>query len=133
MALNWRFRRGVLTVREIGLISNDEIERVILRGVLADPCCPSRLDVVWDATASESPMTSEDVEWRGHWMALLAEHGYVSRFAFVVRPEQHLTLELGERVVPSMVEPLDFRVFASEPQALAWLEGNGGGAAGVGG
>ena len=122
MPLSWRFRGAVLVVTESGLISNDEIERVILRDALSSPPARDAVRVLWDARPSESPLTSEDVDWRGQVMRLLGEHGHLSRFALVVRPEQRLTLEIGRSQLPRAVSPLSFGVFTEQHDALGWLE-----------
>lgn len=123
MPLSWRFGGAVLIVTESGLISNDEIERVILRDALSSPPARNPVRVLWDARPSASPLTSDDVEWRGRVMRLLGEHGQLSRFAIVVRPEQRLTLELGRTQLPNAVGPLAFAVFTEQREALSWLEG----------
>jgi hypothetical protein len=122
MPLSWRFRGAVLMVTESGLISNDEIERVILRDALSSPPARDPVRVLWDARPSESPLTSDDVDWRGQVMRLLGEHGHLSRFALVVRPEQRLTLEIGRTQLPNAVSPLAFAVFTEQFEALDWLE-----------
>ena len=122
MPLSWRFRGAVLVVTESGVISNDEIERVILRDALSSPPARDAVRVLWDARPSESPLTSEDVDWRGQVMRLLGEHGQLSRFALVVRPEQRLTLEIGRSQLPKTVSPLSFGVFTEQHDALGWLE-----------
>jgi len=123
MPLSWRFRGAVLMVTESGLISNDEIERVILRDALSSPPGRDAARVLWDARPSESPLTADDVDWRGQVMRLLGEHGHLSRFALVVRPEQRLTLEIGRTQLPKAVSPLAFGVFTEQQDALRWLEG----------
>ena len=122
MPLSWRLGGVVLIVTESGLVSNDEIERLILRDALSSPPARDPVRVLWDARPSESPLTSEDVEWRGRVMRLLGEHGQLSRLALVVRPEQRLTLELGRTQLPNTVDPLAFAVFTEQREALSWLE-----------
>jgi len=123
MPLSWRFSGAVLMVTESGVISNDEIERVILRDALSSPPARDATRVLWDARPSESPLTSDDVDWRGQVMRLLGEHGHLSRLALVVRPEQRLTLEIGRTQMPKAVSPLAFGVFTEQQDALRWLEG----------
>ena len=123
MPLSWRFCGAVLVVTESGVISNDEIERVILRDALSSPPAGDAVRILWDARPSESPLTSDDVDWRGQVMRLLGEHGHLSRFALVVRPEQRLTLEIGRKQLPKAVSPIAFGVFTEQHEALGWLEG----------
>jgi hypothetical protein len=125
MPLSWRFRGAVLMVTESGAISNDEIERVILRDALSSPPARDAVRILWDARPSESPLTSADVDWRGQVMRLLGEHGHLSRVALVVRPEQKLTLEIGRTQLPRAVRPIAFGVFTEQHEALAWLEHEG--------
>ncbi len=122
MGVAWRFQGAVLVVTEGPLCSSDEIERVILRGALSDPRCEEGVRVLWDARQSEWPLSSEDVAWRTNVMAMLADYGVASRFAYVVRSEQRVTIELGRSEIAKAVVPLVFQVFTSESEALGWLE-----------
>jgi hypothetical protein len=122
MPVSWRFQGAVLMVTESGVISNGEIERVILRDALSSPPARDAVRVLWDARPSESPLSSEDIDWRGQVMRLLGEHGHLARFALVVRPEQRLTFEIGRTQLPRAVTPLAFGVFTEQHEALGWLE-----------
>ncbi len=125
MGVAWRFQGQVLVVTEGPLCSNDEIERTVVRGALSDPRCEDAVRVLWDARQSEWPLSADDVARRTNLMAMLAEYGVVSRFAYVVRSEQRLTIDLGRSEIAKAVVPLMFEVFASESEALGWLEGKG--------
>ena len=122
MPLAWQFQEAILVVTEGALCSNDDIERLILREALSDSRFHDGAGVLWDARNAEWPLSSDDVTWRTNLMASLAEYGVGLRFAFVVRPEQRLTIELGRSEIAKAVAPLEFNVFSARSEALAWLE-----------
>jgi len=121
MPVTWSFGEDVLTVAEVGLVPNPEIERVFIGEALADPRCGTATRVLWDARAAEFALPADEIAWRFETLASLAERGAISRFALVWPADRHETLALLHSEMPKAVQPLQMEIFTRAPEALAWL------------
>jgi hypothetical protein len=121
MPVSWRFRGTILWLSVCGVVTNAEIEAAFGEAVAG---APQRRDLrlLWDARETQTPLTSEDVEWRYQLVSALAGRGVLSRAALLVRPDQTVFLELGRQELWKALPALDSDTFADEAEALAWLE-----------
>ena len=121
MPVTWRFRGTVLWLSVSGVVTNAEIEAAFAEAVAG---APQQRDVrlLWDARATQTPVTAEDVAWRYELVSSLAERGVLSRAALLVRPDQTVFLELGRQELWKALPSLESDTFADEAEALAWLD-----------
>jgi hypothetical protein len=120
MPARWEFRGDVLVVTETGVTSIEEVERVFVAGGLADPRAGRHTRVLWDARASENPLSSDELAWRFERMDALAAEGLISRFALLIRTTAP-TIEVSRVELPKVFQVLSFAIFSDEGQALRWL------------
>jgi len=121
MPVTWGFRGLVLTVSVIGVVTNDEIERAFDEALSN---APSRRDLrlLWDARASLTPVSSEDMAWRFNLVSSLSERGILSRAALVAQNEHLALLTLARAQLQQALPALQSEVFTEPPEALAWLQ-----------
>jgi hypothetical protein len=93
MPVTWDFRGLVFMLSVIGVVTNQEIERAFAEAVANAPS-KTGLRLLWDASASLTPVSSDDMAWRFDLVSSLAERGILFRAALLVRKEHRLILEL---------------------------------------
>ena len=121
MPVTWSFRGLVCSVAVVGVVNNEEIERAFAEAMAS---APSRagLRLLWDATASLTPVSSDDMAWRFELVSSLAERGILVRAALLVHKEHRLILELFQAQLQQGLPSIPSRVFTDVTEALAWLE-----------
>jgi hypothetical protein len=122
MPVAWNFRAAVLTLSISGVVTNPEIEQAIDEALASAPSL-SGLRLLWDARATEGPLSSDDLAWRIETVASLGERGVLCRAALLGRVEQRASLVIWAKEGPKALRSLEFRLFTDETEARAWLEG----------
>ena len=121
MPVTWGFRGLVVMLSVIGVVTNQEIEQAFDEAVANAPS-RSDLRLLWDARASLTPVSSDDMAWRFWLVSSLAKRGILSRAALLVRSE-HLTLrELARAQLQKALPAIQSEVFTEPAEALAWLQ-----------
>jgi len=90
MPVTWESRGLVLILSVTGVVTNQEIEQAFAEALAKSPS-RSDLRLLWDARASLTPVSSDDMAWRFELVSSLAERSILSRAALLVGSE-HLTL-----------------------------------------
>ena len=121
MPVTWDFRGAVLTLSISGVATNPEIEQAI-DAALANAPSERGLRLLWDARATEGPLSSDDLAWRIEAVASLGERGVLCRGALLARVEQRASLAIWAKEGPKALRTLEFRLFTDETEARAWLE-----------
>jgi stage II sporulation SpoAA-like protein len=121
MPVAWGFRGLVLTLSVIGVVTNEEIEQAFDEAVANAPS-RSDLRLLWDARATLTPVSSDDMTWRFKLVSALAARGILSRAALLVRSDQLTLLELARAQLQKTLPAIESEVFTDLPEALAWLE-----------
>jgi hypothetical protein len=121
MPVTWKFRDAVLMLRVCGLVTNREVE-VAFATALATAPSRSGLRLLWDARESQTPVSSEDVEWRCQLVSSLGRRGVLSRAALLLRPDQQVFLELARLELWKALQPVEGATFSDHAEALVWLE-----------
>jgi hypothetical protein len=122
MPVTWGFRGHVLTLSVIGVVTNQEIERAFDEAVANAPR-RSDLRLLWDARASQTPVSADDMDWRFRLVAALAARGILSRAALLVLSEHLSLLDIARRQLQNALPAIQSEVFTESAKALAWLEG----------
>jgi hypothetical protein len=122
MPVRWDFRGAVLTLSISGVVTNREIEQAI-DAALASAPSRSGLRLLWDARATEGPLSSDDLAWRIEAVASLGERGVLCRAALLARIEQRASLAIWGKEGPKALRALEFGLFTDETEAGAWLAG----------
>jgi len=121
MPVTWGFRGLVVMLSVTGVVTNQEIEQAFDEAVANAPS-GSDLRLLWDARASLTPVSSDDMAWRFWLVSSLAKRGILSRAALLVRSE-HLTLrELARAQLQKALPAIQSEVFTEPAEALAWLQ-----------
>jgi hypothetical protein len=121
MPVAWQSRGTILALYVRGVVTNPEIEAAFAEA-LANRPRPGGLQLLWDARETQTPLTTEDVEWRWRLLSSLGQQGVLSRAALLVRPDQASLLELGRHELWKALPSLSSDTFSDEAQAVAWLE-----------
>jgi hypothetical protein len=121
MPVTWQFRGAVLTLRVCGLVTNREVESAFAEA-FASPPLQGGMRLLWDARESQTPVSSEDVEWRCQLVSSLGERGVLARAALLLRPDQQVFLELARLELWKALQPVEGATFSGEAEALAWLD-----------
>jgi hypothetical protein len=121
MPVTWDFRGPVLTLSISGAVTNREIEHAI-DAALANAPSRSGMRLLWDARATEGPLSSDDVAWRIEAVASLGERGVLCRAGLLGRIDQRASLAIWGKEGPRALRALAFRLFTDEAEARAWLE-----------
>jgi hypothetical protein len=121
MPVTWKFREAILMLRVCGVVTNREVESAFA-AALANAPSQSGLRLLWDARESQTPVSSEDVEWRCRLVSSLGERGVLSRAALLLRPDQQAFLEFGRLQLWEALQPVEGATFSDEAEALAWLD-----------
>jgi hypothetical protein len=121
MPVTWKFRETILMLRVCGVVTNREVESAFAAALAKAPS-QNGLRLLWDARESQTPVSSEDVEWRWRLVSSLGERGVLSRAALLLRPDQQVFLELGRLELWKALQPVDGATFSEEAEALAWLD-----------
>jgi len=121
MPVAWNFRGAVLTLGISGSVTNREIEQA-LDAALANAPSGTGLRLLWDARATQGPLSSDDLEWRIEAVASLGERGVLCRAGLLARIEQRSSLAIWAKEGPRALRALHFRLFTDETEARAWLE-----------
>jgi len=121
MPVTWKFRETILMLRVCGVVTNREVESAFAAALAKAPS-QNGLRLLWDARESQTPVSSEDVEWRWRLVSSLGERGVLSRAALLLRPDQQVFLELGRLELWKALQPVDGATFSDEAEALAWLD-----------
>jgi hypothetical protein len=121
MPVTWKFRETILTLRVCGVVTNREVESAFAAALAKAPA-QSGMRLLWDARETQTPVSSEDVEWRCQLVSSLGERGVLSRAALLLRPDQQVFLALGRLELWKALQPVDAATFSDEAQALAWLD-----------
>jgi hypothetical protein len=121
MPVTWKFRDTILMLRVCGVVTNREVESAFIAALAKAPSLRD-MRLLWDARETQTPLTSEDVEWRCQLVSSLGERGVLSRAALLLRAEQQVFLELGRLELWKALQPVEGAAFADEAEALAWLD-----------
>jgi hypothetical protein len=121
MPVAWDFRGAVLTLTVTGDSTNQEIGQAMGAAVANAPS-RSGIRLLWDARASVSPLSSDDLAERIGLVSSLAERGVVCRAGLLGRAEQRASIAIWEKEGPKALRGLEFRLFTDETAARAWLE-----------
>jgi hypothetical protein len=121
MPVTWKFREAILMLRVCGVVTNREVESAFAEALANAPSL-SGMRLLWDARESQTPVSSEDVEWRCQLISSLGERGVLSRAALLLRPDQQAFLEFGRLELWRAVLPVEGAPFSDEAEALAWLD-----------
>ena len=121
MPVTWKFRETILMLRVCGVVTNREIESAFLAALAKAPAL-SGMRLLWDARESQTPVSSDDVEWRCRLVSSLGERGVLSRAALLLRPDQQVFLELGRLELWKALQPVEGATFSDEAEALVWLD-----------
>jgi hypothetical protein len=121
MPVTWKFRATILMLRVCGVVTNREVDSAFA-AALANAPSQSGMRLLWDARESQTPVSSDDVEWRWRLVSSLGERGVLSRAALLLRPEQQVFLELGRLELWKALQPVEGATFSDEAEALAWLD-----------
>jgi len=121
MPVTWDFRGLVFMLSVIGVVTNQEIERAFAEAVANAPS-KTGLRLLWDASASLTPVSSDDMAWRFDLVSSLAERGILFRAALLVRKEHRLILELFRAQMQKALPSVQSEVFTEPAEALVWLE-----------
>jgi hypothetical protein len=121
MPATWGFRGPVFTLTVIGVVTNEEIAQAFEEAVANAPS-RSDLRLLWDARASLTPVSSDDMAWRFRLVSSLAERGILSRAALLVRTEHLALLQLARAQLRNALPVIESEVFTEPAEALAWLE-----------
>jgi hypothetical protein len=121
MPVTWKFREVILMLRVCGVVTNREVESAFAAALAKAPS-QSGLRLLWDARESQTPVSSEDVEWRFQLVSSLGERGILSRAALLLRPDQRAFLEFGRLELGKTLRPVEGAAFSDEAEALAWLD-----------
>jgi len=121
LPVSWGFRGSVFLLSVIGVVTNQEIEQAFAEAVANAPSkCGLRL--LWDASASLTPVSSDDMAWRFELVSSLAEDGILLRVALLVRKEQRLVPDLFRAQMQKELPSIRSEVFTEPAEALEWLE-----------
>ncbi len=121
MPVAWGFRRLVLTLSVVGVVTNQEIEQAFDEAVANAPG-KSDLRLLWDARATLTPLSSDDMAWRFRLVSSLAERGILSRAALLLGSERTTLVELALAQIQRALPAIQAGVFTEAAEALAWLE-----------
>jgi hypothetical protein len=121
MPVTWHFRGPVLMLSVVGVVTNQEIEQAFADAVAHAPS-QTGLRLLWDASASLTPVSSDDIGWRFALVSSLAERGILFRAALLVRSEHRLILDLFRAQMQKAMPAVESEVFTEPAEALVWLE-----------
>ena len=121
MPVTWKFRETILMLRVCGVVTNREVESAFA-AALANAPSQSGMRLLWDARESQTPVSSEDVEWRFRLVSSLGERGVISRAALLLRADQRAFLEFSRLELWRTLLPVEGATFSDEAEALAWLD-----------
>lgn len=121
MPVTWEFRGRVLILSVSGIVANQEID-LAMGEALATAPYRSGIRLLWDARATETPVSADEVEWRIGLVSSLADRGFICRAALLGRSEQRASIPIWEAEGPKALRGLGFRLFTNESEALVWLE-----------
>jgi hypothetical protein len=121
MPVAWTLSGPVLTLSVSGVVTNEEI-KVGLREALAATPGSRDLRLLWDARASQTPVSSDDMAWRFELVSSLADRGLLSRVAVLFLEQHGLVRELARVQMQRALPRLPCEVFSEPGAALAWLE-----------
>lgn len=121
MPVTWDFRGLVIVLSVIDVVTNQEVERAFAEAVANAPS-KTGLRLLWDASASLTPVSSDDIAWRFELVSSLAERGVLFRAALLVRREHRLILELFRTQMQKAMPSVQSEVFTEAAEALVWLE-----------
>jgi hypothetical protein len=121
MPVAWRLNGPVVTLSVSGVVTNEEIEAGLRAAIAATPDS-SGLRLLWDARASQTPVSSDDMAWRFDLVSSLADRGILSRIAVLFLDQQGLVCELARVQMQRALPGLPCEVFSEPAAALAWLE-----------
>ena len=120
MPVAWTLDGPVVTLSVSGIVTNEEIEAG-LRDALAATPGTSGLRLLWDARASQTAVSSEDMAWRFELVSSLADQGILSRIAVLFLDQHGLVRELARVQMQRALPGLPCEVFSEPEAALAWL------------
>ena len=121
MPVTWFIRGSVMTLKVSDVVTNQEVDQAFAEALASDPSRRG-LGLLWDASDSLTPLTSDDLAWRFRLVSSLAVRGILVRAALVVRPQHSLLIGLAQTQLQTMIPGLPTEVFADAAEALAWLE-----------
>jgi hypothetical protein len=121
MPVTWSIRGLVFVLSVVDVVSNQEIEQAFADAVASAPRARG-LRLLWDASASLTPVSSSDIAWRFELVSSLAERGILVRVALLVRNEQRLILDLFRAQLQQAIPSIHSGVFTESAEALTWLE-----------
>jgi hypothetical protein len=121
MPVIWKFREAVLMLRVCGVVTNREVESAFAAALAKAPA-QSGMRLLWDARETQTPVSSEDVEWRCQLVSSLGKRGVLSRAALLLRPDQQVFLGLARLELWKALQPVEGTTFSDEAEALAWLD-----------
>ena len=121
MPVTWKFHEAILMLRVCGVVTNREVESAFA-AALANAPSQSGMRLLWDARESQTPVSSEDVEWRFRLVSSLGERGVLSRAALLLRADQRAILEFSRLELWRTLLPVEGAAFSEEAEALEWLD-----------
>jgi len=121
MPVAWGVRGLVFTLSVVGVVTNEEIQQAFDEA-LANAPARSDLRLLWDARASLTPVSSEDMAWRFRLVSSFTARGILSRAALLVRSDHVALLELSRAQLQKALPAIQSEVFTEPSEALAWLE-----------
>jgi hypothetical protein len=121
MPVTWGFHGHVLELSVIGVVTNQEIAQAFDEAIANAPS-KTGLRLLWDASGSLTPVSSDDMAWRFELVSSLAERGVLSRAALLVRKEHTLILELFRAQLQQGLPAIPSAVFSDATEARTWLE-----------
>lgn len=123
MAVEYSFRKGVLTVAAIGIYEPRDVVHAFL-AALNDPACPRPVALMYDVSRSESLATrsTEEIRKMAEFIASHADR-IGGRVAVVAPSDVHFGLS---RIGAARSEGIgvDAGVFRTTAEGLEWLKGS---------
>jgi hypothetical protein len=118
--VEWEIRGAALVLVFSGIVERPEIEAA-LAAALADTRAGSRMGLLWDGRASQTPLSADDLGWRFELVSALAARGRVGRAAVLVTDTWRATLDYFHGEAARLAPGLPLEMFVDEAEALAWL------------
>ena len=121
MPVTWALRGSVLTLKVSDVVTNQEIDQAFVEALASDPP-RSGLRLLWDASDSLTPVSSDDMAWRFDLVTSLAKRGVLVRVALLARGQHKHLIELAYAQLQAMLPAVPSEVFSDPAEAVAWLE-----------
>jgi cellulase/cellobiase CelA1 len=121
--VTWEIRDKMVVIAVEGVYPNQELEDA-LTAALSDPRFEPGMAVLMDARLSQTPLSSEDIEWRASLIESLPARGLQPRVAYLIQERQRALSELARQEFrsPKAIYTVDIGFFTDESEAKAWLE-----------